>query len=138
MTARLIICDTCAWGPDEKVRDGRTGGEALLAEVLAAGGRPGVTVERHSCLMGCAHSCNVALSEDGKIGYALGSFTPDAESAAALLDYAAKYAASETGQVPYREWPQGVKGHFVARIPPASATAPARRDEQEQEQAGSC
>ncbi len=136
MTARLIICDTCAYAPEQKLHEGRTGGEILLEHVEAAAeGVEGVTVERHACLMGCEHSCNVALSSDGKIGYVLGSFRPEAESAEALVEYAAKYAASETGRVPYREWPQGVKGHFVARIPapPAPKADPNKPQAEETE-----
>ncbi|SET58570.1 DUF1636 family protein [Oceanicella actignis] len=125
MSVRLIICETCAHAPGEKLRDGRTGGEALLAEVeRAARDAPGVAVERHACLMGCEHPCNAAIAAEGKIGYVLGRFAPTADSARALVEYAALYADSPTGQVPYRQWPQGVKGHFIARIPaPRADTA---------------
>ncbi len=57
----------------------------------------------------------------GKIGYVLGRFEPTADSARAILDYAVRYADSEIGQVPYREWPEGVKGHFITRSPPEGA-----------------
>ena len=43
---------------------------------------------------------------------------PEADAARAILDYAAHYAASDTGQVAYRDWPAGVKGHFLTRTPP--------------------
>ena len=36
--------------------------------------------------------------------------------------YAEKHAESETGQVPFREWPQAIKGHFVTRHPPLPDT----------------
>ena len=32
--------------------------------------------------------------------------------------YAALHAASDSGTVPYRDWPAAVKGHFVTRHPP--------------------
>ena len=35
------------------------------------------------------------------------------------MEYAVAYAASEEGVVPYRQWPEGVKGHFIVRVPPA-------------------
>ncbi len=38
--------------------------------------------------------------------------------AQAIVDYARLHAASDSGQVPYRQWPEGVKGHFVTRHPP--------------------
>mgnify|MGYP001021787131 CR=1 FL=1 len=40
------------------------------------------------------------------------------EAAKAIVGYATLHAASATGQVPYREWPQEIKGHFVTRHPP--------------------
>ena len=36
----------------------------------------------------------------------------------AVAGYAALHAESAGGQVPYRQWPQGVKGHFTTRHPP--------------------
>ena len=68
--------------------------------------------------MGCTHGCNVAIQAQGKLAYTLGRFSPDADSAGAIVDYARLHADSDTGQVPFRQWPQGVKGHFVTRHPP--------------------
>ncbi|RMF34879.1 MAG: DUF1636 domain-containing protein [Alphaproteobacteria bacterium] len=119
MRATLIICDTCAYSVEEKTRGGQTGGQwlaALIERLVPAA--PEVEIRRHSCLMGCAHSCNVALSQPGKISYVLGGFRPESAAAEAILAFARAYADSPTGQVPYRQWPQGVKGHFIARIPP--------------------
>ena len=118
MNARLIVCDTCRYSAAEKTRGGRTGGAMLAALARQAATGRGVEVVTRSCLMGCDRHCNVAIQAPGKLTYVLGRFAPVEESAAAILDWVEKYAASETGQVPYREWPQGVKGHFVARIPP--------------------
>lgn len=68
--------------------------------------------------MACDSHCNVAMRAEGKICYVVGRMTPDAESARTLLDYFTQYLQSETGRVPYRNWPQGIKGHFIARVPP--------------------
>lgn len=121
MTAKLYVCDTCAFSAEEKLRDGRSGGEILGNHVARLTAKtPAVEFVPHSCLMGCEHSCNVALQCPGKITYVIGAFRPTVESAEAIVAFAEKYAASETGRVPYREWPQGVKGHFIARVPPAA------------------
>jgi predicted metal-binding protein len=45
------------------------------------------------------------------------------DAARAILDYALHHAASEEGRVPFRDWPQGVKGHFIVRVPPAGYVA---------------
>ena len=42
---------------------------------------------------------------------------PTAEAAEAIVDFARRYAASPDGAVPYRDWPEGMKGHFIARLP---------------------
>lgn len=119
MTSWITICDTCKredWAESGKTR---TDGEefAILIEAAAAG-RENIQTRRVSCLMGCSHGCNIAVQSEGKLAYTLGRFEPDQESAEAIVDYAVKHAQSETGQVPFREWPAGVKGHFVTRHPP--------------------
>jgi predicted metal-binding protein len=119
MTATTItICDTCkrdGWD----AASGGTDGEALAALIeAAAAGAEGVATRRHSCLMGCAGACNVTLQAPGKMAYTLGRFDPTEEAAAGIVAYAALHARAETGVVPFREWPQPIKGHFVTRHPP--------------------
>jgi predicted metal-binding protein len=114
----IFVCDTCRFTADDKTDpEGRTGGEILAGfiETAAAGTR--VEVHRQSCLMGCERHCNTAIGAPGKLTYVLGQFEPTEEAAAAVVDYASLHADSATGQVPFKQWPQGVKGHFVARIP---------------------
>jgi len=118
MTTWITICDTCKredWNADSATQ---THGEqmAKLVEKHAAG--RDVKTRRVSCLMGCTHGCNVAIQAPGKLAYTLGRFEPCDSAAEAIVDYAELHAASETGQVPYRQWPQEVKGHFVTRHPP--------------------
>lgn len=125
----ITVCTTCDYAdpdavaaapdlgapPPDPVKDG----ERLLAAVgAAAAGAPGVRVRGVACLMGCSHGCNAAISGDGKMSYVLGGFEPGEEAAEALVEYATKHAEQESGVVPFRQWPQGVKGHFKARIPP--------------------
>lgn len=119
MTTWITICDTCKrddWAPDVRQT---TDGEDLAALIEdAAAALDGVRTRRVSCLMGCKSGCNVAIQAHGKLSYTIGNFVPDAEAAAGIAAYAAAHAASETGQVPYRDWPQAIKGHFVTRHPP--------------------
>ncbi len=113
----ITVCVTRNCSTAQKLLQGKTGGE-ILAEHVEGLAVEGITVRRQSCLMGCDRHCNIAIQGAGKLSYVMGKFTPDAEAAQAIVDYAKAYADSETGQVPYKQWPQGVKGHFVARIPP--------------------
>ncbi|WP_286773256.1 DUF1636 domain-containing protein, partial [Sphingomonas sp. 66-10] len=97
-------------------------GAALVAALRRVQGGDaayaGVAVQEMPCLFACRESCAVHLRAPGKVGYVLGRFDPTDEAARAILDYARAYAASEWGQVPYRDWPEGVKGHFITRTPP--------------------
>ncbi|MBZ0130860.1 MAG: DUF1636 domain-containing protein [Rhodobacteraceae bacterium] len=117
MTTTILICDTCK-RPDHDETAPQCDGERLAAMVEAAvEGRPGLRVRRHSCLMGCGKGCNLAIRAAGKMTYVLGDFEAIPDHAEAIADYASLHAASDSGQVPFRQWPQGVKGHFVSRLP---------------------
>lgn len=107
----LIVCTTCR-GP------GRVdGGGAALAAALAALPGTGVAIAPMACLWSCERGASVQLRAPGKIGYVMGGFAP--ADAPDLLAFAQAYAASADGEVPYREWPKGVLGRFLARTPPA-------------------
>ena len=119
MTTWITICDTCkreGWDSGDMAQ---TDGEKLAIMIESAAAKvPDVKTRRVSCLMGCKHGCNVAIQGRDKLNYTIGNFEPLEEAAAGIVDYAGLHAASETGQVPYREWPQAIKGHFVTRHPP--------------------
>ena len=120
MTTWITICDTCKRDGWETTGQQQTEGEVLASLIEALANGP-VKTRRTSCLMGCTRSCNVAIQAQGKLNYTLGNFTADAEAAQAIVDYATLHAESASGQVPFRTWPQGVKGHFVTRHPPVPA-----------------
>lgn len=118
----VTVCDTCRHPDGEKEKDGVSGGARFAEAVEAAAEAVGdsMAVRRHSCLMGCKRHCAAALSapDGGKMTYVLGDFEPSAEAADALTRYAALYAESDTGVVDFKSWPEGVKGKFLARVPP--------------------
>lgn len=117
-TTFITVCDTCK-RPDWAERgEDTTDGARLAALVEARAARAAnVVVRRQSCLMGCDHGCNVAVQAAGKLTYVLGGFEPREDAAEGIVEYAGRHAEADTGQVPFRQWPQAVKGHFVARIP---------------------
>ena len=117
MTTWITICDTCKREGWEKGDMSLTDGERLAALIETRAEYP-VRTRRHSCLMGCAHGCNVTIQARGKLAYTLGDFVPDSTAADAIVAWAELHAESETGQVSYRRWPETVKGHFVTRHPP--------------------
>lgn len=118
MTTWITICDTCKRENWAESGAELTDGEVFAAKIEdIAAQTPDVRTRRTSCLMGCTRACNVAIQGEGKLAYTLGSFDPDDESAAGIVEYAALHAQSETGQVPFRTWPVAIKGHFVTRHP---------------------
>lgn len=118
MKTVITVCDTCRREARKELAEEPSCGEGLLAEIAAAAAAAGVDVRQVSCLMGCERACNVAISAPGKLTYVLGRFDPTREAAAGIVEYAQGHSESETGAVPFRQWPQAVKGHFVARVPP--------------------
>lgn len=124
----IVACNTCRHSADAREDGaGMRGGAQLVAalrSVQESDARyAGIAVQEMPCLFACAEFCTVHLRAPGKVGYVLGRFAPDAEAATALLDYAVEYAASEHGRVPFKQWPQGVKGHFITRTPPPGFVA---------------
>jgi len=122
MTSWITICDTCKRDGWDKGDTSLTDGERLATEIeTCAQGLEGVKTRRVSCTMGCVRACNVGVQAHGKQTYVLGKFEATPLSAQAIVDYAKLHSASETGQVPFKQWPQGIKGHFVTRLPAVPA-----------------
>jgi predicted metal-binding protein len=116
----VVACNTCR-RPDVPRGDEAAGAQLVTALRAVQAEDPrysDVEVQEMPCLFACKDSCTIHLRAPGKIGYVLGKFEPDQDTARAILDYAVQYAASEIGQVPYKQWPEGVKGHFLTRTPP--------------------
>jgi predicted metal-binding protein len=118
----LVFCTTCRFSRDAPVGpDGRTGGELLIAEtesLLQVRGRGDIVVERQACLWSCVRHCNVLFRDDRRFSYLAGDFRPGPEAAEAILDWFDLHGKSDTGIVPFRDWPRAMRGHFIARFPP--------------------
>jgi predicted metal-binding protein len=126
--AAVVACNTCRHSAEAQGdADGLRGGAQLVAALRAAKASDaryeGVAVQEMPCLFACSEFCTIHLRAPGKVSYVLGRFVPGEDAARAILDYAVHYAASEHGRVPFRDWPQGVKGHFITRSPPEGFVA---------------
>lgn len=120
----VVVCNTCRHSAEsasdgEGVRGGARLLEAMRAAQAADPAYADIAVQDMPCLFACSDHCTVHIRAPGRIGYVLGRFQPTADAARAILDYAVRHARSEDGRVAYREWPEGVKGHFIVRVPPA-------------------
>lgn len=124
----VVACNTCRLSADAREDEQGVRGGAVLVEALrqAKAGDDryaAIAVQEMPCLFACTEHCTIHLRAPGKVGYVLGRFTPDEDAARAILDYAVHYADSEHGRVPFKQWPQGVKGHFITRTPPPGFVA---------------
>lgn len=120
MTVEVIVCETCRTKDGEPL-DGATAGrqfaDALRGLLESDAELDGVRLTTTRCLMACGRACTVHLRGPGRIGYVIGDMGTETERVHALIAYLRGYIRSTTGQVPYREWPEAIKGRFIARIP---------------------
>ena len=118
----IVFCSTCRYSADaQNGPDGRTGGETLaqtMEALLAEKGRKDVRVDRQACLWSCTRHCNVLLRDSEKFSYLAGGFKPLRDDAEAILAWFDMHGGTTTGEVPFRTWPQAMRGHFIARFPP--------------------
>ena len=117
----IVMCSTCRHSPAEKVGPGGlTGGETLIAHMRAAIAQRAsdVGLQTQACLWNCKRHCSVILRDDARFTYFTGGHEPTRAQADAILDWFAAHGETATGEVPFRLWPDRMRGHFIARIPP--------------------
>lgn len=121
MTVRLTICQTCknVLAPPTST-DTKTAGALLTQHIVRQAQEKGATVDiqKHDCLWACKRGCAVTVQSDDKMGYLAGDFLPNDAAAAAILAWCAQIEKSKDGIVPFANWPDGMKGKFIARLPP--------------------
>ena len=122
MDVVVTVCATCKLSSRPQ-NDGETPADGeRLAEILDDQMRSApasIRIRRHDCLWACRRSCAILIQSEGRVGYLAGDFVPDASAAEAIIAWSLAYAETEDGTVPYARWPDGMKGHFIARIPAA-------------------
>jgi predicted metal-binding protein len=59
------------------------------------------------------------MQDDTRYSYLAGGFRPERMAAEAILAWFDLHGTSDTGEVPFRTWPDAMRGHFIARFPPA-------------------
>jgi predicted metal-binding protein len=119
----LVVCSNCRFSERaHEDENGQRGGALFAASLMASlAGHPcrdRIEIQPMPCLYACGNYCSAYIRSERRFGYILGRFTPSREHALALLDYVAQYLNTTDGVVPYSHWPRGIKGHFLARVPP--------------------
>jgi predicted metal-binding protein len=116
--ARVVIsiCTTC------KSQD--TAAEVVGSKLLAAvrdvmsSSDGGIAVRAVQCLGVCKRPTTAAVSGPDRYTFVFADLQP-IDDATALRDFAACYARSDYGLVPWRERAQVLRRGMIARIPPA-------------------
>jgi predicted metal-binding protein len=121
--ASIVVCSTCRVDREHReTPDGVRGGELLFQALQRGSAERGtdvpIAIQKMPCFFACSRFCTIHLRAPGKIGYVMGDFRADDESVDAILTFFEAYRKSEKGIVPFRDWPEGVKGHFITRMPP--------------------
>ena len=118
----LVFCTTCKFADGRQTdQQGRSAGTLLMGEflgLLADRARQDVSVVPHACLWNCTRPCSVIIRDSDRYSYVTGGNEPTRAQAEALLAWFDLHGASVLGEVPFRQWPDGMRGHFIARIPP--------------------
>ena len=118
----LVFCTTCKHAADQKTdADGRTGGELLIEhvrDVLMEKGSEHIQIAEQECLWSCKRHCNVWFRDTERFSYIAGDFEPTRAAAEAIVGWFELHGESELGTVAFRQWPDGMRGHFIARMPP--------------------
>ena len=115
MGTTLFVCTTCKAG--EPVPEGSLPPGAQLYAALTVEAAPeGVRIVGVECLSACNTGCAVSLTKPGAWSYVYGRLTLD--DVPAILEGAAKYAATQDGIVPWRDRPTVFRKQSIARIPP--------------------
>jgi predicted metal-binding protein len=133
-TTILYICVTCRGTPPVAL-DALRPGARLLAEVeqrLAAdggkGGDEGIEVVPANCLSNCPRGCSAAVSGSGKWTYVIGDLDPD-RHAGDVIDFARLHRAHEHGVPEWRDRPEHVRKHTIARVPPVKPASPCQEQQ---------
>jgi predicted metal-binding protein len=119
----IVVCTTCKFSTESRVAvDGRTGGEILIAhlnDAMQSQGR-NETVVKQSCLWNCSRPCSVLIRDTSRFSYITGGHEPSLEQANAILQWYDLHGQTDKGDVSFRAWPERMRGHFIARIPPVT------------------
>lgn len=119
----IYVCNTCK--PEGFVGEDAERPGAVLAKDLARAARErgielDVELKAVTCLSVCKRPCTVSISGEGKFTYIVGDLEPGRDTED-LLAFAELYGAAEDGITTWRDRPECVRKHTVARVPPIAS-----------------
>jgi predicted metal-binding protein len=127
-TTILYVCVTCRGTPPVDAPAALRPGARLLAAVeehLAANPGEEVDVVPANCLSNCQRGCSAAVSGSGKWTYVIGDLDPD-QHAGDVIAFARQHRAHVEGVPEWRDRPEHVRKHIIARVPPVKRATPSQ------------
>lgn len=121
MPVELSVCTSCRLDCTGPYDADKTDGRPFARLVEAAAAKTALNIRPIGCLLQCDRACSAGLTAPGKWSYSFAHLSPTEASAQMLVAFAQLYAASPDGLVPFAQWPEGIRSHFGARLPPMLA-----------------
>lgn len=116
----LFVCQSCH-NSEDRSSDHPADGTRLLEQLhtqCANSPQPdGLAFQSVGCLWTCDKPCTVAFSAPHKPTYLFTKLPADSETAAVLLQFSQLYSTSNTGNIPYKQFPQALQMASIAKIP---------------------
>jgi predicted metal-binding protein len=119
----LFVCKSCHRSSEDLPESAKSDGTCLLEQLQAAELPQTAQVKLQSvdCLWLCDHGSVAALSSTDKPTYVFSNL-PVEGSAEALQQFAALYATSKKGNVPWKKLPAVLQSTTIAKVPPPSGS----------------
>jgi predicted metal-binding protein len=115
----LFVCQSCHSNPD-RPKDQPTDGTLLLNQLKTSASNPlqseHLNIQAVGCLWTCGQPCSAAFSAPDKPTYLFTNLLPDT-AATALLQFSQLYCDSNTGDIPWKQFPEALQSASIAKIP---------------------
>lgn len=115
----VYVCNTCRpddFAGEDDERPGAIFWRQLAERVKERELTGKVTVKAVECLSVCKRPCTVAVSGGGKFTYVVGDLETETD-VDPIIDFAVVYGEAPDGITVWRDRPQKVRKHTVARVP---------------------
>ncbi|XPM58232.2 MAG: DUF1636 family protein [Leptolyngbya sp. IPPAS B-1204] len=116
----LFICQSCHHSSEERPENQPADGTRLLEQLNTLGAEhiqsSEFEIQPVGCLWTCDKPCAVAFSAPHKSTY-LFTTLPTDETAPALLQFGKRYLDSNTGDIPWKQFPEALQSVSIAKIP---------------------
>jgi predicted metal-binding protein len=111
----LFICKSCHHS-EKRPEDQPADGTLLLDQISTlAAERSDLEIQAVGCLWTCGQPCSAAFSHTHKPTYLFTNLPT--EAATPLLEFGKLYSDSNTGDIPWKQFPEVLQTASIAKIP---------------------